>query len=101
MKERDEARAECADASRRCDALMSEHREAHDGLKGAEEQLQDAVRRRDAAVGEERKAREELRAAQEEISSLRDIIAERERELELNAGRLSDLAKEADQKAFS
>ena len=101
VKERDEARAECADASRRCDALMSEHREAHDGLKGAEEQLQDAVRRRDAAVGEERKAREELRAAQEEISSLRDIIAERERELELNAGRLSDLAKEADQRRLA
>ena len=100
VKERDEARAECADASRRCDALMSEHREAHDGLKGAEEQLQDAVRRRDAAVGEERKAREELRAAQEEISSLRDIIAERERELELNAGRLSDLA-EADQRRLA
>ena len=69
MSERDDARAECAEALRRCDSLINEQRAACADRDDISHQLREAICSRDAATEEGSRVRAELAVAQQEISS--------------------------------
>ena len=94
---RDDARAECAEALRRCESLINEQRAACADRDDISHQLREAVCSRDAATEEGSRVRAELAVAQQEISSLREIVAEREQQLESDALRASKTIEEATQ----